>query len=227
MTQTKGAPATAATRLHRTRESYDAVAEDYAHLLRDELAHKPFDRAMLGAFADRVLARGGPVAEIGCGPGRVTAHLHRLGLDVFGVDLSPEMVRVARRDHPGLRFEVGDMTALSLPDASLAGVCAWYSTVHTPPAELPVVFAEFRRVLAPGGLLLLAFKAGDRCRNLTRAHGHDDLCLEVHWARPDLVEELLAQVGLRVETRMVREPDEQERPTQGPQAFVLARRLDG
>jgi SAM-dependent methyltransferase len=53
---------------------------------------------MLAAFAEVVLAAGdGPVADIECGPGRVTAHLHGLGLTAFGVDLSPAMVAVARR----------------------------------------------------------------------------------------------------------------------------------
>ncbi|MFE9404030.1 class I SAM-dependent methyltransferase [Streptomyces sp. NPDC006530] len=49
---------------------------------------------------------------MGCGTGRITAHLRELGLDVFGIDLSPGMVEVARRDHPGLRFDVGSMTDL-------------------------------------------------------------------------------------------------------------------
>ena len=90
------------------RESYDTVALDYADLLRDALAASPHDRAVLGLFAELVLAAGGgPVADLGCGPGRVTAHLARLGLDAFGIDLSPGMVEVARRDHPGLRFAVG------------------------------------------------------------------------------------------------------------------------
>ena len=53
---------------------------------------------------------GGPVADVGCGPGHVTAHLRDSGLDAFGIDLSPVMIDVARREHPGLRFEVGSMT---------------------------------------------------------------------------------------------------------------------
>lgn len=83
--------------LRTTRESYDTVAADYAALLKDELANSPFERAMLGVFAERVLAAGGGrVADLGCGPGRVTGHLASLGLDICGVDLSPEMIAVAR-----------------------------------------------------------------------------------------------------------------------------------
>lgn len=86
---------------HATRASYDTVAADYEKLLRDELANSPFERAMLGVFAERVLgAGGGRVADLGCGPGRITGHLASLGLDVCGIDLSPEMIAVARWAHP-------------------------------------------------------------------------------------------------------------------------------
>ncbi|MFZ0120625.1 MAG: class I SAM-dependent methyltransferase [Pseudonocardiaceae bacterium] len=44
----------------------------------------------------------GPVADLGCGPGRLTAHLHSLGLSLLGVDLSPSMVALARRTYPDL-----------------------------------------------------------------------------------------------------------------------------
>ncbi|MCW2677362.1 MAG: bioC1 [Modestobacter sp.] len=74
--------------LRTTRAAFDAVAADYAATSRDELAGRPLDRALLAAFAE--LAGGlGPIADLGCGPGHVTAHLSALGADAFGVDLSP------------------------------------------------------------------------------------------------------------------------------------------
>ncbi|WP_329456577.1 class I SAM-dependent DNA methyltransferase [Streptomyces sp. NBC_01497] len=215
---------TEATDLDATRTAYDTVAVDYERLLRDELDAKPLDRAMLAAFCELARVPGaGPVADLGCGPGRVTAHLDSLGLDVFGVDLSPGMIAVARRTHPDLRFVEGSMTALDLDDGALGGVVAWYSTVHTPPRLLPAVFGECHRVLAPGGTLLLAFKVGDQHLHRERAYGHE-VSLDVYWTPPELVAGLLREAGLVVDARMIREPDESERPRQGRQAFFLAHR---
>lgn len=102
--------------LAETEASYDTVAGSYAELVREALHHQPYLLAALTLFADQVRASGGgQVVDVGCGPGHVAAHLHDLGVDVLGVDLSRGMIDVARRDHPGLRFEVGSMTDLHLP----------------------------------------------------------------------------------------------------------------
>lgn len=195
--------------LNSVRASYDAVAVDYARLLGTELADKPLERAVLAAFAECVRGNEGgsarAVADLGCGPGRVTAHLDGLGVRAFGVDLSPAMVAVARRSYPGLRFEVGSMAALDIADGVLGGILAWYSTVHTPPGELPALFAEFARVLAPGGHALIAFKAGDEKIRLEHAYGHA-VGLDVYWTPPELVADLLAGVGLEEVARMIRQP---------------------
>ncbi len=206
-----------------TRVAYDLVAADYAELLDGELAKSPFDRAMLGAFAELVEPHLGVVADIGCGPGRVTDHLDSLGLEIFGIDLSPEMVAVARRAYPRLRFDVGSMTDLALADGSLGGVVAWYSIIHTPPQLLPSVFAGFHRVLAPGGVLLLAFQVGDEPRHLSHAYGHD-ISLEAYRLPPDGIVRMLTAAGFTHEARLIREPGDREK---SQQAFLLARRPHG
>jgi SAM-dependent methyltransferase len=210
--------------LRRTRSSYDGIAEYYAAWIRDELAGRPVERGVLAAFAELARASGGPVADVGCGPGRMTAHLAGLGVPAFGIDLSPGMVAVARRTHPQLRFAEGSMLALDLEDGSLGGVLAWYSTIHVPDDLLPAAFAEFHRVLAPGGHLQLAFQAGDEPRHLTDAGGHA-VDLVFHRRQPDRVAELLTAAGLSQVARTVREPDTGgATPELTPQAFLLARK---
>jgi SAM-dependent methyltransferase len=197
--------------LSGTRSSYDTWAADYAERFQAELAAKPMDRALLAAFAELVRGAGGglPVADLGCGPGHVTAHLNGLGLTAFGVDLAPEMITVARLSHPELRFEVGSMTALDLPDGSLGGIVAFYSIIHLPDAELPRVFAEFHRVLAPGGQLLLAFHDGAELLRLDESDGHP-VPLDYYLRSPELVAGPLGRAGLPVTARLTREPYEAE-----------------
>lgn len=144
-----------------TRTSYDTVAASYADQLRDLLDETPYERSVLALFSELVRATGGgPVADVGCGPGRITAHLRGLGMDAFGIDLSPAMVETARREHPGLRFEVGSMTDLELADASVAGLVAWYSLIHIPDEEVGPVLAHFQRVVRPGAWCCSAFTSG-------------------------------------------------------------------
>ena len=153
---------------------------------------------MLSPFAAQVT---GPVMEVGCGPGHVTAHLAALGVDIRGTDLSPGMVGVARRRHPDLRFEVCSMTSLDLADGSLGGVVSWWSLLHLPPEVVPVAFAEFRRVLVPGGLLLLGFAVGDEILRPATAWGHE-VTFDAHMRQPGEVSDLLADAGFEVTALM-------------------------
>lgn len=147
------------------------------------------------------------MADLGCGPGHLTAHLRALGLSAFGVDLSPTMITIAREANPDLEFAEGSMAQLDLPDDSLAGILAFYSVIHTPPAELPPVLAEFHRVLEPGGHLMLGFFAGDDPE--PRAFDHK-VVTAYRWS-PDALLALLRESGFTEVAGMVREPQVGER----------------
>jgi SAM-dependent methyltransferase len=151
--------------LDRTRRDYDDIADLYDDLVRrrvDEVTDA-LSTAMINAFADLVLAGGsaGAVVDAGCGPGHWTDHLDRAGIRVRGIDLSPAMVAIARRYRPDLQYEVGSMLHLDAPDASVAGILAHFSLIHTPPDLLPRVLSEFARVLEMGGALLVGVQITD------------------------------------------------------------------
>jgi len=204
--------------LAETRDSYDTVAESYADRLRDSIGKSPSLRMTLGLFAE-LAGTGGPVADVGCGTGHVTAHLHGLGLDAFGIDLSPGMIEVARRDHPGLRFLVGSMTALPLPDASLAGLLAWWSLIHVPDDQVPVALGQFRRVLRPGAPVAIGFHVGAFSQRKTQGYGGHPMRVDVHRRQPGQVSGWLREAGFTVEAEWVEELD-----SEVPQAVVYARR---
>lgn len=148
-----------------TRKVYDFSAAHYASAVGTTVTsayERPLDRAILNALAeDLVAVDQANVLDIGCGVGRVAAFLHERGLDVRGVDLSPEMIATARSAHPHLAFDVAPMTELPVENDSLGAAVLWYSIIHTPPAALSDVWDELARVLARNGRMLLGFQAGD------------------------------------------------------------------
>jgi SAM-dependent methyltransferase len=201
--------------------SYDCVADEYARRIYDELQHKPLDRQLLDAFAARV--RGASVAcDLGCGPGHIARYLHERGVEVCGVDLSPAMVECARRLNPGLEFTQGDLLALDVDDGAWAGIAAFYVIIHVPREEVARALRELRRVLRPGGLLLLAFHAGDDTLHLDQ-WWERPVCLDFYFFRPDEMAGWLKAAGFEAETVVERHPYP-EVEYQSRRAYIFARR---
>jgi SAM-dependent methyltransferase len=201
------------------RASYDRVAGRYVQLGMGDLASWPWLRAGLAAFAESV--RGlGPVLDVGCGPGTVTAHLAELGLEVSGVDLSPEMVGYARRRYPSLRFEVVSATALDLAPASLGGVLGWWSLFNLPRDVLPGVLVAFATALVPGGQALIGTHVGDGEVKRSEAYGGVPVSWTTHLWQPEHLAELLADAGLQVVCQL----HLPEQPQSHPQVLLAAQR---
>jgi SAM-dependent methyltransferase len=205
------------------RAAHDVLAEFYADRLAGALDHMPGERAVLGLFCELTLAAGlgTDVGDIGCGPGRLEPYLAAKGLSPRGIDLSPEMIRVARRDHPGFGFDVADLRELPFEDASLAGVTCWYSLMYLAPSDRPAAFSELARVIKPGGYLVTAFKAGD---SQVRRGGHSTglgVEFDVYWLSPDEMARQVTDAGFTTVFWGGRPAEGREG---SPQGYLLARR---
>ena len=202
------------------RESYDSAADAYTSHLAAELDRKPLDRHLLNRFAEGV--RGcGLVADLGCGPGHVARYIHDQGIPVVGIDVSSEMIRCASSLHPGIEFQVGDMKALDLPAASLAGVLSFYAIVHFRADQLRPIMTEMRRVLAPGGLVLVAFHIGEQVVHVEDLFGAA-VNLDFVFHSPPVVAEALRASGFTVIEQTEREPYEGAE-YQSRRCYLLAR----
>ncbi|MGW7264453.1 class I SAM-dependent methyltransferase [Streptomyces sp. NPDC054842] len=211
--------------LDTVRESYDRVADNYAHMVLTtgigDIRRDPWHKASIDAFADSV-GELGPVLDVGCGPGTVTAYLAERGMDVSGVDLSPRMIENARRLHPECRFDVASATELDLEEASLGGVLGWWSLFNLPRDVLPQVLALFTRALKPGGYLITATHVGEEDAVRTEAYGGVAVRWTTHKWRPEELVELIVNAGLYPVAELRLPPTDYS----GPGVVVMAKRPD-
>jgi len=199
--------------------SYDNVARAYADQLYMELAGKPFDRERLDLFARRVKA--GRVCDLGCGPAQVARYLRDREVDAFGLDLSAGMLTEARRLNPDLQFVQSSMLSLGLRSEVLDGIAAFYCILHIPRDQVPSALGEMRRVLKPGGLLLLTFHIGTECMHLDELFGKRVNMHAVFFTTAEICEYLQA-AGLHVEEALERDPYAPEIEYQSRRSYILA-----
>ena len=144
--------------LRRNPEHAKGYAERWRRL---EAAGKDIlgEARLLDAMAER----GARILDAGCGSGRLGGHLARAGHDVVGVDLDPHLIEVARAEHPGARWEVGNLAALDLRDEDGARmlfdlqVSAGNVLTFLAGAERRPALAALAAHLAPGGRLVVGF----------------------------------------------------------------------
>jgi ubiquinone/menaquinone biosynthesis C-methylase UbiE len=204
------------------RQSYDTVAGKYADGFRDELAHKPLDRALLSALVEQTEV-GAPVADLGCGPGHVSAWLAAHGVTAVGIDLSPEMVALGRKDHPEVEFRAGDLLDLPAEDGEFGAAVAFYSIIHLRPAELRRAFEEMHRVLRPRGIALVSFHVGTEVRHLAEWWGHE-VDVDFRFFEPRHIAREMEDAGLLLHAQLERVHHPEEVETR--RAYLMAKRRD-
>lgn len=134
------------------RRAWDEVSERYASQ-RDPTGS---DAALVRELADR-LGVGAVVLDVGCGDGART--LANLPPGSVGLDLSRAGLELAAGEHRG-RLVQGDMVELPVADGAVDAVTAYHAVFHVPRERHPEVYAEFARVVRPGGELLMTLPGG-------------------------------------------------------------------
>jgi SAM-dependent methyltransferase len=199
------------------REGYDAIAPAYLAARQTS----PQEAALLADFTRR-LPPGARVLDAGCGAGVQAALLLAAGCVVTGVDVSGAQLALARELAPGASFIQADMATLALPDGAFDGVCCLYAIIHLPRTEHAATFANFRRMLTPGGYLLLSVGTSDLDSDIEP--NWLDAGAAMYWSHYPLEQSLALLADAGFEIVQQRDVVEAAEFGGGTHPFVLARR---
>lgn len=133
---------------------YDDIAKEYA----EDFFYDTSDNHHIDAFLQSL--DGIKVLDAGCGNGKDCKYISEKGFDVIGIDLSIEMLKIAKERVPNRKFEIMDIADITYPDNSYDGIISNCSLFHIPSEELPNTLKSFSRVLKPNGKLLLILQEG-------------------------------------------------------------------
>lgn len=198
---------------------YDAQSQRYSDFAPAHFRARPLDRALLPAFTELADPHR-PIADLGCGPGHVAAHLHRAGLHTLGLDVSARLLAHAHRTHPGPAYIRASMATLPLATGSLGGILAHYSLIHTPPEQVPATFTAWARTLAPHAPALVCFQATEPGSG---SQPFDHAVAPAHRHNPDDLSRAAAAAGLAETARLTVAASQD--PRRGwPQTHLLLQR---
>ena len=143
--------------IEQVRSAYAGRADEYIAVLGSIDAAAEPNRQLITSWAAGSTGR---IIDVGCGPGQWANHLHDAGADIEGVDPVAGFVDHAGRCYPDVSYRIARAEDLGMADASLGGILAWYSLIHTQPDRITTPFREFARCLRPDGSLLVGFVEG-------------------------------------------------------------------
>jgi len=146
---------TAGIRRKIVENGYDSIYEKY-----DSYYGISMNRRELADFLKLVPKRS-TVLDIGCGSGRVSKFLIDRGFGVVGIDISRNMLKLAKQKAPQAEFHRQDMRDLDFPKESFDAVLALYSIIHVPRKYHSGIFKKINRVLKPKGIALVSVGGSD------------------------------------------------------------------
>jgi 2-polyprenyl-3-methyl-5-hydroxy-6-metoxy-1,4-benzoquinol methylase len=174
-----------------TIKSYDDTASEYHRVVTSfELLPE------IKTFANRV-NKGGKILDLGCGPGHHSKYFSSLDFNVIGIDLSSEMIEIAKKESDNGNFQVMDILNLNFEKKSFDGIWASASLLHVPKYKIKSLLRKLKKILVNDGILYISLKEGlgSEMINDVRYGGVNKFYV---YYQPEEIENLLNSIGFKI-----------------------------
>lgn len=138
-----------------TIDSYDKTAKEYYKIVTE------FEVLPELEMFTNIIKKNGTILDLGCGPGQHAKCFFKKGFKVTGIDLSSEMIKIAKKEVPKVQFEVMDILNLKFNhEIKFDGIWASASLIHIHKEEVKKVLEELKKLLKKTGVLYISVKEG-------------------------------------------------------------------
>ena len=181
---------------------YDKIAEPYA---------KEFSKP--SEYIEEFLAllpKNAKILDVGCGVGVDAGFMASKGFEIIGVDLSKEMLNIARQKFPQIDFKQQDIRELDFPPNSFDGILASCSLIHIPKKDVPSLIKKFKKILKKDGAIYIALQGGKSEEIFVDEPFKPDEKLFLNIISFDEIKNLLVKNGFSIVKHYEREPKSKE-----------------
>lgn len=194
---------------------YDKIAEPYA---------KEFSKP--SEYIDEfltLLPKNGKILDAGCGVGVDSGYMVSEGFEVIGIDLSKEMLKLAKQKFPQIEFRQKDIRELNFPPSSFDGILASCSLIHIPKKNVSSTLKKFHQILKKNGVIYIALQGGKSEEIFVNEPFKPNEKLFLNIISFDEIKNLLVNTGFSIIKKYERQPKSKEE-LNFTKLFVIARK---
>lgn len=166
--------------------------------------------------------KNGRILDVGCGPGKDSHYIASKGFEVVGVDLSEEMIKIAKKNFPRIDFRIMDMRELSFEPNSFDGIFVAFSFIHLPKKEVSGVLIKLYELLKGGGSIYIAVQEDESKEIFLTEPLKSDEKIFLNLFSTEEIKFLIKRAGFSIIAEHKRKPGKNE--FQYNKLFILAKK---
>lgn len=149
-----------------------------ANLYEEKFMDLPIYNGSYDSFCASIPIQQARILDIGCGPGNISRYLlkKRPDFQILGIDASPNMVALAKKNNPGARFQTMDVQDLNQLPGQFDGIISGFIIPYLSPSESAEFMQHCINLLVPGGVFYLSFVEGNPDQSGFQVGSSGDRC---------------------------------------------------